>query len=136
MDVVFWFQTCRITILFNITCHAHDQYHQCLYRSPCNIYFQFARQTARLLTFCISITRGIGCIIHTTYERYAIMMHLSTLFRSICLIKCFSIATHYVQLMRCKYWRLSFFLFWFRSAYCDKVDELRIKFLHNVEHFV
>lgn len=52
------------------------------------------------------------------------------------LIKCFSIATHYVQLMRCKYWRLSFFLFWFRSAYCDKVDELRIKFLHNVEHFV
>lgn len=39
-----------------------------------------------------------------------------------------------VQLMRCKYWRLSFyfFLFWFRSAYCDKVDELRIKFLHNI----
>lgn len=34
--------------------------------------------------FCISITRGIDCIILTTYERYAIMMHLSTLFRSIC----------------------------------------------------
>lgn len=90
---VFWLETCRITILFNITCHWHDQYYQYLDRSLCVyvcVQHRFSicspnNKTSDSLKWLRELHNR-----ESTYDVYMITMHLSaSITIDLLIIKCF-----------------------------------------------